>query len=126
MIRLQREHFPFGNGNIPSLLFDFADCLERFPACRREQIYFELNGEYAGAVRHERKGGVTAGAVKHRGDDTGMNETVLLGELLLMRQLENDDTPAHLAEGDTEGFHHVLAIETLYDGFVVVGIPGLK
>jgi len=73
-----------------------------------QQVNLEFDGQNPRFGRHQRKGCITAGAVHDRRRYSGVNETVLLGQIALVGKFDDDLAGLHLGQARLQGLHHRL------------------
>ena len=76
-----------------------------------EEVHLEFHGEHAGIGREEREARVAAGGVGDGGDDAGVEEAVLLGELGAERERDLDAARLHRLQHRAQVRHRPLARE---------------
>ncbi len=93
---------------------------------RPEKVDLVFDGENGGIGRHQRERGVSTCRVESRRDHSGVGESMLLGEVLMMIELEADPPWAQLCDADSECAHHCLRVETRADSFCIVEVGWLE
>src|SRR5262245_27574857 len=89
-----------------------------------QQVHFEFDGEHAHARRHETEGGVATGGICDGGYDAGVDEAVLLTQLLTEWQHDFSLTGLHRAQLRPQELHRVLPAKTGAHTLSIVGVLG--
>src|SRR6266487_473128 len=84
---------------------------EPLPGRGREQVDRVARGQHGGVRRHHAERRKPARGVEHRGHRAGVQEPVLLGEPVVMRQRHLDLARLDRGHLDAERAHHLLAVE---------------
>ena len=92
----------------------------------RQKVGLEFHGEDVGTSRHQRECGDAAGTVESCGDDAGMNEAVLLGQLGRIGHRQVDLARLHARDRDAERVHRALPFERIGRDRSKFRIPWLK
>jgi hypothetical protein len=75
---------------------------------RRQQVELELDGEHVGAGRHQRQPGIAAGAVDDGAGDAGVEEAVLLRQVVAEGQADLAVAGRQRAHPGADQVHHLL------------------
>lgn len=78
---------------------------------RRQQIDLEFHREDRGFGRHQRQGGIPARAIGDRGNDPGVDEPMLLGEVRAERKLDSHTSGPDRSQVRAQHLHHSLTCE---------------
>jgi hypothetical protein len=86
LLTSEREGIGSTNSHRPSGALYLCPRHQTIAARRRQQINFELHTQNRRIRRHQGESSVTAGTIKHGGDDARVQEAVLLREFDTVRQ----------------------------------------
>ncbi len=88
----------------------------------RHQIDFELDAQDPAVGRHKGEGGVSASRVNDGGHNPGVEEAVLLRDVVAVGQVDMYFAGADGAERRADGLHCALLHEALADAGLVVWV----
>src|SRR5262249_54676305 len=93
---------------------------------RRQEIDLELGGQHRAVRRKQGEAGITARRIRNGAGDPGMEEAVLLRQLLLERELDGDEPGLDPGEARADEMHHLLAAEAVAHARREIGIARLE
>src|SRR6185369_2562888 len=99
---------------------------EPFATRRRQQVGLEFHGENPGCRRHQCEGGDAAGTVETCGDDPGMDEAMLLGEVERIVHREIDLARLQPRNRNAERLHRPLLLERVNRDCAIVRVLRLE
>ena len=99
---------------------------EALAACGRQQVGLEFHGENPCRRRHQRERGDAAGSVETCGDDPGMDEAVLLGEVGRIVHRKVDLARLQPRDRNAERLHRALLLERVNRDRAIVRVLRLE